>query len=189
MRINLLPEQYRPEPLINPFRLSLLIICSVVLFGGLIWILTLHMNLGTEKQLLAAATQQIASYQTTMREISRCEQRLAALRKQLDEVQKIQDAYRQYPLVLKRLAGSLEHDMWYDSLNMQALNPFEVTGKALLFPTIAGLIDNLQANPDLTRVKLTQVNAVEADTINYYSFALKLQPVGGEAPNAQTKKK
>jgi Tfp pilus assembly protein PilN len=189
MRINLLPEQYRPEPLINPFRLSLLIICSVLLFGGLIWIVTLHLNLGTEKQLLAAATRQIASYQPTMQEISRCEQRLAALRKQLDAVQKIQDAYRQYPLVLKRLAGSLEHDMWYDSINMQALNPFEVKGKTLLFPTIAGLVDNLQADPDLTQVKLTQVDSIEEETVDYYSFTLKLQPVGGEAPNAQTKTK
>jgi Tfp pilus assembly protein PilN len=189
MRINLLPEQYRPEPLINPLRLSLLITCSVLLFGGLIWIGLQHLTLGDEKQSLATATQQIASYQPTMREITRSEQRLAALRKQLGEVQKIQDAYRQYPLVLKRLAGSLEHDMWYDSINMQALNPFEVKGKTVLFPTIAGLIDNLQAVPDLTAVKLTQVDRVETDGLDYYSFALKLKPVGGETPNAQTQKK
>ncbi|MGD8401355.1 MAG: hypothetical protein PVH64_10570 [Bacillota bacterium] len=189
MRINLLPEQYRPEPLINPFRLTLLIICSVLLCVGLTWMAVQTLTLGNEKQLLETANQQIVSYQSTMAEIIRCEQRLAALRKQLNEVQKIQDAYHQYPLVLKRLAGSLEHDMWYDSINMQAAAAFEVKGKSLLFPTIAGLIDNLQALPDLTAVKLTQVNTVESEGTDYYSFAFKLKPVGGEAPNAKTKKK
>jgi Tfp pilus assembly protein PilN len=189
MRINLLPQQYRPEPLINPFRLTLLIICSVLLCGGLAWMALQVLTLGGEKQLLATADQQIVSYQSTMAEITRCEQRLAALRKQLGEVQKIQDAYQQYPLVLKRLAGSLEDDMWYDSINMQAAAAFEVRGKSLLFPTIAGLIDNLQAVPDLTAVKLTQVTAVESDGTDYYSFAFKLKPVGGEAANAKTEKK
>jgi Tfp pilus assembly protein PilN len=189
MRINLLPEQYRPEPLVNPLRLAILISCSLLLFGGLIWWGLQMLTLGNEEQLRDATVQQINSYQPTMAEITRYEQRLTALHKQLGEVQKIKDAYRQYPLVLKRLAGSLEANMWYDSINMQPVAAFDVKGKSLLFPTIAGLIDNLQAVPDLSEVKLTQVDALEREAgVGYYSFALKLKPGGGEAGHAKTSK-
>jgi Tfp pilus assembly protein PilN len=191
MRINLLPEQYRPEPPVNPLRLSILISCSLLLFGGLIWWGLQMLTLGNEEQILAVTVQQSSSYQPAMREITRYEQRLAALDKQLGQVQKIKAAYRRYPLVLKQLAGSLEADMWYDSISMQPTEAFDVKGKSVLFTTLAGLIDNLQALPDLTVVKLTQVDAVEREAgagAGYYSFALKLKPGGGEAADAETSK-
>jgi Tfp pilus assembly protein PilN len=187
MRINLLPEQYRPEPPINPLRLLMLITCSALLFVGLIWFGVQSVTLGNERQLLANAVQQIASYQPTMAEVTRCEQRLAALRKQLGAVEKIQEAYRRYHRVLRRLAGSLEADMWYDSINMQPTGTFDVKGKSLFFPTIAFLIDNLQSVPDLTEVKLTQVTALEDGAgPGCYSFTFKLKPTGGEASDAKT---
>ncbi|HYH01778.1 MAG TPA: PilN domain-containing protein [Bacillota bacterium] len=185
MRINLLPEQYRPEPLINPFRLTLLIVCSILVFGGAVWLLIQSFQLKTEEELLATVNQQVDSYQGTLREISAYEQRLQSLTQRLTQVEKIKTAYFQYPLVLKRLAGALEEDMWFNSVDMTALGQFNVAGRTLIFPRISGLLKNLQSVPELQEVKLTQVSAIEENELDLYNFTIKLKPEGGEPGNAQ----
>jgi Tfp pilus assembly protein PilN len=189
MRINLLPEAYRPEPPVNPFRLVLLISCSVLLFVGAGWGIFQQFQLGNEKQLLAAVKQEVETYQPVLRETEQLERRLQALRKQLGEVEKIQAAYLQYPLVLKHLAGALEPGMWFESIKMDPNSPFNLSGKTILFAKISGFLENLRTVPELTSVKLNQVIEVSADHLNLYNFGVKLQPVGGAKTDAKKAKK
>ncbi|HEY8464567.1 MAG TPA: PilN domain-containing protein [Bacillota bacterium] len=188
MRINLLPEEYRPQPVINPFRLTVLITCSVLVFTGVIWLLVQNFQLRTEKQLLASVNQQVDSYQEVLREISRYEKRLQSLKQRLAEVDQIKTAYFQYPLVLKRLAGTLERDMWLNRLDMPALEQFTVNGKSLVFPDIGRLLQNLQNLPELAEVKLTQVTTDTDSEFELYNFLIKLKPKGGVAEDAKVQK-
>lgn len=189
MRINLLPVQYRPEPLINPLRLTVMLVCGFLTFGTAIWLLILTMQLGTEKQRIATVEQQINNYKGTVQQIDQYEKRLASLKQRLAQVEKIKAAYFQYPFVLKRVAGSLKDEMWVDSIDMTALDSFQINGKSLIFPNIGGLLKNLQKLPDLHDVKLTQLAAADTADLEVYNFAIKLKPGGGGLANAQAQKK
>lgn len=189
MRINLLPEQYRPEPLINPLRLTLMLVCGFLVFGSAIWLLLLSMQLGTEEQRIVSLDQQINNYKATLAQIDQYERRLTSLKERLGQVEKIKAAYFQYPFVLKRVAGALKDEMWVDSINMAALEAFQINGKSLIFPNIGGLLKNLQKLPELHDVKLTQLAAADVEDLEVYDFAIKLKPGGGELANAQTQTK
>jgi Tfp pilus assembly protein PilN len=183
MRINLLPEQYRPEPAVNPLRLSILIVGAVLIFIAGIWLFVQSSQLQTEKQILAGVNQQIDSYQSTIQEIKQYETKLQILKQRLDEIEKIKTAYLQYPSVLKKLAGALTDDMWLSSVNMPPLGTVTINGKSLIFTNISGLVKNLNETSGLSNVKLANVSSDaqgEGDVAELYSFSLKLKTGGGE---------
>jgi Tfp pilus assembly protein PilN len=183
MRINLLPEQYRPEPAVNPLRLSVLIVGAVIIFIGGIWLFVQSSQLQTEKQLLAAVNQQIDTYQSTLQDIKQYETKLQVLKQRLGEIEKIKAAYLQYPFVLKKLAGALTDDMWLSSVNMPPLGTVTINGKSLVFTNISGLVKNLNETAGLSDVKLSSVTSEdsgEGDAVKLYSFSLKVKTGGGE---------
>jgi Tfp pilus assembly protein PilN len=182
MRINLLPEQYRPEPVVNPLRLSILIVGAVLIFVAGIWLFVQSSQLQTEKQMLAAVGQQIDSYQSTIQEIKQYETKLQILKQRLGEIDRIKSAYLQYPFVLKKLAGALTDDMWLSSLNMPPLGTVTINGKSLVFTNISGLVKNLNETAGLSGIKLSNVtsDSSESNTVKLYSFSLKLKTEGGE---------
>jgi Tfp pilus assembly protein PilN len=184
MRINLLPEQYRPEPAVNPVRLSIFIVGAVLIFIAGIWTIIQSSKLQSEKQMLATVMQQIDSYQSTIREIESYEAKLKVLKQRLSEINKIKSAYLQYPFVLKKLAGALTEDMWLNSVNMPPLGTITINGKSLLFTNISGLVKNLNETPGLSDVKLSNVSAEDTGEENNltktFSFSLKLKTGGGE---------
>ena len=183
MRINLLPEQYRPEPAVNPLRLSMLIVGAVLIFIAGIWLFVQSSQLQMEKQILAGVSQQIDSYQLTIQEIKQYETKLQILKQRLGEIEKIKTAYLQYPSVLKKLAGALTDDMWLSSVNMPPLGMVTINGKSLIFTNISGLVNNLNETSGLSNVKLANVTSDdpgEGDVVKLYSFSLKLKTGGGE---------
>jgi Tfp pilus assembly protein PilN len=184
MRINLLPEQYRPEPAVNPLRLAIFIAGAVLIFVAGIWILIQSSRLQTEKQLLAGIEQQIESYRPTLLEIKQYETKLAVLKQRLGEVEKIKAAYRQYPFILRKLAGALTEDMWLSSVSMPPLGTVTISGKAVIFTNISGLVQNLNETPGLANVKLSSVTSEEPNgeesPAKLYSFSLKLKTGGSE---------
>lgn len=183
MRINLLPYEYRPQPLVDSKRILFMILGSVLLFASLFTAFYCYLQFSNTEQALNSANDQWDSMKSEKQKIDQAEQRMAEIQKVQDEVNNIKKLYPEYSRYLNGFANSLVDELWL--MNIQfAPGKIDVKGNSMSFAIIGDLLRNLDKQSFKT-IRLSQVSQQTTETVEHYEFDINIEIQGGGVEYAQ----
>lgn len=177
MRINLLPQEFRPQPLVSPTRLLVMIIGSILVIGSVVGVIYQVFQLKMEEDTLANVTAQLEVRKASMAEVAEIEAKLQEITKRQDEIKKIMETYPEYPVLIKVIAGALKNsDIWLTDTTMASDGIFKITGKTIVFPVIGDFLKKLTESGIYQSARLTDVTEEkEKDKFNtVYTFNIEV---------------
>lgn len=188
MKINLLPQEFRPQPLISPARLIIVLIGSVLLVISLSGLVYQYFQYNNEKNNLANISAQLERQQTMLAEVNSIEQKFQEIKKRQDIINKILDSYPKYNSLLQKLAFALKSDIWLDNTNLASDGLFVIKGKAISFPIIGDYLKSLTQSDVYQAARLNNVSVVKEDERSKPVYTFEIEVKTGEgAPEYATK--
>lgn len=183
MRVNLLPVEYRPQPLFDSKRIfivalaSFLVVCSL---GGAFF---LFLQAQYARDTLAAVTQQREALETERQKVEAVEKRVTDLQKRLDDVANIKKSYPNYVTYLNTFGNALGAEVWLRNTSFSA-GQVSLEGSSLSFAIIGDLLKNL-SQENFPAVRLNRIAEQKKEQLTYYDFAVSIRIKEGGAAYAQ----
>lgn len=187
MKINLLPQEFRPQPLVSPIRLLVMIVGLVLIFISFAAMGFQYFQLSQEKEQLRNLQTQLELQQEQLAEANKIEEIYNEVKKRQETVKKILDSYPRYHLLLSEMASTLKPDIWLTEVQFNQDGFLEIRGEAILFPVIGDFLKNLIRTEDYKTARLLKVSEREIlDSEPVYSFEIEVS-TGEGAPEYATK--
>lgn len=181
MKINLLPQEFRPQPLVSPVRLGIIIggmVLILVALAGVVW---QYLVLRNEERMIANYTVQLEIRKAALAEANDIEARLNKLKQRQAAINKIIETYPEYPVLLKTLVGALRNDVWLTSVEATTDGFFKIRGETLFFNFIGDFLKGLSQSETYQSARLINVDEVDNDGVTTYSFQIDIE-TGEGAP-------
>lgn len=188
MRINLLPKEYRPQPLVNPFRLTLMLVTSILVFCSLVFSIFQYSNLQYNKEQLREVKKQLELLKSTEEKLNQIEQISSNIKKISEEIELVKKEYRNYLDVINNVVISMPNQMWIMDLSINNKGIIVVRGETLDFVLIGDLLKRIEAIQDFKRIKLKKISENKIDELLTYSFEIELS-LEEAAKNERKKRK
>lgn len=174
MRINLLPPEYRPQPIINPVRLGIMIIgsvaCLVALGFGIYQYTTLHFN----KVKLDNVKRELSSYDAYKAKLQEIDNLQAQVDVYKKELKQFEDLYQLHLQIMNGIAGSLSEQVWISKLTIAPDGKIMIEGGALDFVLVGSALEKLEMIKEISSCKLKEIKEVEAKELTTYDFIIEL---------------
>lgn len=177
MRINLLPLDYRPQPLLESKRILLITVASFLVCCSLFGTLYFYIQKSMTESNINNLTQQLNSLQSEKIKIENSEKRFTEIKKRLDEVDSIQKSYPPFILYLNKLANSLAPELWLKSIDFSS-GSIQINGDSLSFSMVGDMLRNL-SKQQFQSVRLTKVTEGNAESLKFYEFSLEISTQEG----------
>ncbi len=186
MKIDLLPKEYRPQPLFDPTRLTIMIICALIVSGGLGLIGWVYLETKDTESKLASLNSQLESYRSIKLEVERTESVLEDLKKRRTDFVRIEQLYLPYRVYLKKLANSLQEDMWLVNASF-AEEKMALSGRSVSFALIGDLLASIKKD-GFGEARATEINQITEEDLVFYEFRIEIPHGGGVEKYAEVKK-
>ena len=174
MRINLLPQEYRPKQQVNFMNL-------VILFGGL-GLFIVAAGFGVYEyfsyqeliQELSSIEQQITFLRPQMEEAQKLEQTQAELIKLQGEFEKIKGFYQPQLGIFNSLEVIIPENIWLDELTVDQKGKVTVTGQSLDIPLIGNFLNKINLSEFYQSTSLKEIKLLDKDKLTSYQFDLEM---------------
>ena len=181
MKINLLPQEFRPQPLVSPLRLGIIAGGLVLILAALSGVVWQYLVLKNEERMIANFSVQLNIRKASLEEVKDIEARLNKLKQRQAAIKKIIETYPEYSTLLKRLAGALRNDIWLTSVEASTDGFFTIRGETIFFNFIGDFLKGLSQSETYQLARLINVDEVENDGVTTYSFQIDIK-TGEGAP-------
>jgi len=172
MRINLLPQEYRPQPLINPKRLFLMIISGVLALSSIGFAFFEYTSINANKRDLQSIKQQLTALESKKDLLQKVEALQQEIEKFKKEVKTIEGYYNQPVMLLDRMTAAMPEHIWLENLKLGTDGKIQIRAHTLDFVIISDLLDNLKKTGIFQEVKLLKIDEEknEDSGLTTYSF-------------------
>ncbi|HOJ77002.1 MAG TPA: PilN domain-containing protein [Bacillota bacterium] len=182
MRINLLPLEYRPQPLINPMRLVMMIIGSCLFFITILVSLFYYLNIQNSKVLLDGVNKELEILRPSEEKLNRVEQLASRIDKNKNEIEQIKNNYQNYVDNISNVVVSLPEQLWLRKFELNNNGKISIEGSTLDFVIVGHFLNRLEENDLFNKVKLNRIEETRAGEENnkmvYYNYSIELG-IGG----------
>ena len=175
MRINLLPESYRPQPQVRFLNLIILLvgvvaILTVSLFGYLAY--KENQSLTAESDKLAMTIQ---SFQGILAEARQKEALFAEVEKLHEEILKVQVLYQDHADIFRKIANEMPGDIWLSDLKIGSKGSITMNGATLIFPQLSEFLSNINQLNIFKKARFISISQKEGVDNVLYKFLLELE--------------
>ena len=175
MKINLLPEQYRPQKQVRVGNL-------IILFTAVIVIITVsgmavieYLKYQKCQQEAKQIKIQLQSYQKALIEVAETESFRAQIEKRKQEINLITDLYQPHKSILKTIAAMAPDDLWLTELQIKKNGGVTIVGQAIVFSLIGDFLKNLNGLESFTSSRLKEINTAKQDELGMFKFRIELE--------------
>jgi Tfp pilus assembly protein PilN len=174
MRINLLPEEYRPKPQVRLGSLVLLMAIGLLVVGA--WVMAgiaffSHQSLAGQSAQLA---EQIRDYQSQLAEARQKEALFAEVEKLRQDVEQMRGLYQEPSLILRRIASAMPDDVWMTDLAVNAGGGVQIGGGSVVFPQLGTFLDRLNQLQYFKKTRLKDVRQQKEEQLASYQYTLEM---------------
>ena len=178
MRINLIPPEYRPNPLVDLRRVFLLTGAIVVLLASLAFFGWNYLTSNNLAERIAVLEGQIAVYDPAMAELEGLEAFIAKVRQWEKEVEEIGGLYPPHQEVFWSLAAALPQEAWLTEVEIIPGEKLTVRGNSLNFRAMGRLLENINGVAFFQSSFLKEVREVTQDEVTSYQFEIEIEAGG-----------
>lgn len=175
MRFNLLPEEYRPQPLLELRRILLLTGLSVFFIGTLVFCLLNYLTMQRLGEQKATIEGQIAVYDSTIAEIEGIEEFIEKVRRWEMEVEEIGGFYQPNQLLLWTLAAFLPEEIWLVEVDISSDQKLIIKGNSMNLRAMGHFLENLNRLDYFQTSFLKEVQEVVHDEASSYQFEIEIE--------------
>ncbi len=173
MRINLLPEEYRPQPALSLRRLLLLTGLLVFLGATLVFCGYYWWQVRTLEERCAALEAHIAVYDQAIEEIAEIEAFIARVRRWEKEITDIGRLYPPGRRFLWNLAAALPEEIWLTEVRVSGEN-LTIRGDSLNLTMMGRLLQNINKTPLFHGSFLKEVRENTQGEVRSYQFEVEI---------------
>lgn len=178
MRINLLPPEYRPQPLVELRRVFLLTAAIIVFLVSLVFFGWNYLTCNNLAEQITVLEGQIAAYEPALAELEGLEAFIAKVRQWEDEVEKIGGLYPRHQQFLWSLAAALPQEAWLTEVAITSGRKLSIRGNSLNFLAIGRLLENINGVAFFRSSFLKEMHEVTQDEVTSYQFAIEIEAGG-----------
>ena len=175
MRINLLPPEYHPQPLIELRRVLLLTVAIVVLLSSLAFFGWYYLTCNNLAERIAELEGQIAVYEPAMAELEGIEAFIEKVRQWEREMERIKRLYPPHQQLLWSLAAALPREIWLTEVEIAPGQRVTVRGNSLNFQAMGRLLEEINSVKYFQSSVLKEVREVTSDEITAYHFEIEIE--------------
>jgi Tfp pilus assembly protein PilN len=180
MRINLLPRELQPQPLMNPARIMQIIIAIVLIAAAFSGMVYEYFQLKTAESSLQEVTQQASSYQSRLLEVQITAQKRQQLADENAKFIKLNSYYSAYPDLLNQLAASSPDKVWLTEADFPAPGgTIAINGRTLRFSLVGDFLTNLKKAAAFKTVPLSQIKKTALDKVTCFDFTIQITTTEG----------
>ncbi len=180
MRIDLLPREHRAQPVMNPARITKVIVAVVLIAAASGGVVYEYFQFTTAQSALQQATQQALSYQSLLREVQEAAQKKQQLAEERAKFVKLNSCYAPYPDLLNQLAAATPDKVWLTEAGFPAPGGMiAINGRSLNFSLVGDFLTRLKAAAPFQTVQLSQIRKSVQDKVTCYDFSIQITTGGG----------
>lgn len=186
MKINLLPEEHRPQPIVNVYRVGFLIFIGIcVLVSGIIYI-NAWIELNSVKTKLTQVEQDIIIYGQSYENVKHIEQLENTVKKKRKEMESITKPYLPFDRLLSEVIRCLPDKLWLLSMDINEQGKISLAGVTNRLNAISNYMVELEFSPEFKQVVLSDVNAnIQGEEQYLYKFNLTFEQEKAGAANGK----
>lgn len=174
MRINLLPEEYRPQPMVELRRVFRLTGLIIFLLAALVFYGWNHLTSQSLAERVDVLEGQIAVYDQSMAEIEGIEAFIEKVRRWEGEVKKIDESYPPNQKLLWSLAAALPQEIWLTEVVITPGQKLTVKGNSLNLRAMGRLLQNINGLAFFQSSYIKEVREVTRDEVTAYQFEVEI---------------
>jgi Tfp pilus assembly protein PilN len=178
MRINLLPLEYRPKPLVELWRVLLITAAIVVLLASLAFLGWNYYTCNTLAERISVLEGQIAVYDPAMAELEGLEVFIAKVRQWEKEMEGIRSLYPQHQQFLWSLATALPQEVWLTKVEIEPEKKLIVKGNTMNFRAMGQLLENINGVAFFKSSAIKEIKEITSDKIIFYEFEIEIEAGG-----------
>jgi len=184
MRINLLPPEERPQPLINPRRLTLMIGGGVLVFVAIGFAVLQFNGWRTARQEAALVEKRLEIMRGFEAQLKRYEELRRQVEQAKKEIETVKDSYQLEPRLIEAVAAVTPENIWLGEIASGADGAIKIKGDSLDFALIGDFLEKLQRTKQFTEIKLVKITENDEEDYRSYGFEINLN-TGRAAQYAQ----
>lgn len=175
MKIDLLPPEYRPQPVIQPVRLAGMIVGGILCLISLGFAAYQYRLARVADVQLQTVRQELASYQGYQQQLRRIDdlrRKVATYRLELKE---FEDIYQPYLTLMKGIAAALPGSVWLEQVRINTDGVIALQGESLDFALVGSFLERLYQLDSIQSCKLQKITEVKKDKLTSYHFEIQLK--------------
>lgn len=174
MRINLLPEEYRPKPQVRLGSLAVLLMIGILVAGS--WVMAgtaffANQSLTVKSGQLA---EQLQEYQGELAEARQKEALFTEVKQLRDDADRIRALYPEHVTILRQIAATLPEDVWLTDLSVTSSGLVQVSGGVVVFPQLGAFLDRVNQLHYFKATHLKDVHQQKDEQLAIYQYALEM---------------
>lgn len=174
MRINLLPLEYRPKPLVEPRRVFLITVAIIVLLASLAFFGWNYLTCNALAERITVLEGQIAVYDPALAELEGLEAFIAKVRQWESEMEGIRGLYPQHQQLLWSLATALPPEVWLTEVDITSGEKLTVKGNTMNFRAMGRLLENINGVVSFQSSVIKEIREVKREEVAFYEFELEI---------------
>lgn len=174
MRINLLPEEYRPQPAVRPVRLAIMIVGAVLCFATVVFVAFEMIALQGNKAIYEQTQIERASYDSLKAKLDEIDVLAAKVGVYRQELQQINGEYNDYLPIFSDIGAALPDSIWLTDVGISGKTEVATKGGSLDFALVGNYMDNLLKQASIDACKLERITEVETEGFTFYKFEMTL---------------
>lgn len=175
MRINLLPLEYRPRPLVELRRVFLLTGAIIFLLASLVFLGWNYLTCNSLAERIATLEGQIAVYDPAMAELEGIEAFIEKVRQWEREVEKIGGLYPPHQQFFWSLAATVPQEIWLTEVEITPEDSLTIKGNSLNFRAMGRLLENINGVAFFQSSFLRKVQEITRNEITLYQFEVEIK--------------
>ncbi len=175
MRINLLPEELRPQKKVQASSLIILLIIAVSVVTA--WTIAV-MAFVNNQSLTSESTNinvRLNDLKTQIDEAKKYDQIFQEIEKLQNDAKKINALYQPSPQVARRLASVLLDDMWLTEVSIDKVGKIKIKGGSVVFPQMGVYLDRLTSLKYFKDPHYIGMRREKNEQLSTYTFELETE--------------
>lgn len=173
MKINLLPKEYRPQPVVSIPRMAFVLVFILALFGTGVWLASEWMTSIRTTENIAKVDQDIQLYGQQYQSVMLLEQQQTEIKRKWDEIKGVLAPFIPVDKYLSEIIAPLPDNVWIKALSIDATGNIVIDGRSDRMKAVAIYLIDIENSPLFMNTNLQVIDNPTANGIgDVFGFKL-----------------
>lgn len=173
MKIDLLPQEYRPQPSLNVLKISLIIVLILTVFVSGWYLASDIMELKSLHENIQIALDELKVLQETVESKQNIQKVSEEIERKKKEIEILTGSHLQMGEILGEMSSVLPNNFWFESLSIDKNNNLMLKGGTNRLSAVANYAESIERSPLFKQVSIQSISA-SANENEYYRFEMDI---------------